>query len=71
MHVLQNGRFWDDITSLTHERIMRDLHKILTAIYRLVSEQGRWNISFYTTFTNFSIKYLVMWKVYTDLGCIK
>ena len=28
-------------------------------------------IRFYTTFTNFSMKYLVMCKVYTDVGGIK
>ena len=27
--------------------------------------------SFYTTFTNFSMKYLVMCKVYTNIGGIK
>ena len=26
---------------------------------------------FYTTFINFSMKYLSMCKVYTDVGCIK
>ena len=29
------------------------------------------NILYYTTFTNFSTKYLVMCKVYTDVGGIK
>ena len=28
-------------------------------------------ISHYTTFTNFSMKYLMMCKVYTDVGGIK
>ena len=29
------------------------------------------NNTIYTTFTNFSMKYLVMCKVYTDIGGIK
>ena len=31
MHVLWNERFWDDPTSLTHERIRRDFHYIWTS----------------------------------------
>ena len=42
----------------------------IQAIY-LVFDIARWNINTYTTFTFFRVKYLVMCKVYTDVGDIK
>ena len=35
------------------------------------SEVKKWYKSFYTNFTKFSMKYLVMCKVYIDVGGIK
>ena len=35
------------------------------------SSVGEPDITFYTTFTNFGMKYLLMCKVYTDVGGIK
>ena len=41
-----------------------DIH-VFSAVWHAITRKH------YTTFTNFSMKYLVMYKVYTDVGGIK
>ena len=40
------------------------------SLVNLIQRSRTWYIYFYTTLTNFSTKYLVMCKVYTDVGGI-
>ena len=38
---------------------------------KILNRYNQWDMPYYTTITNFSTKYLVMRKVYTDVSGIK